>query len=125
MRAGEKLEEYGRVDRKVAANPALQSASCSGHRTEILGIPKAPKSCEAADCSKVWRASSDESEDAGDAKGEIEGPFSAKDIAAEPPEDSSCKKSNILRQSQERRTRRIELVGDGSDYRMLGLARGS
>ena len=82
MSAGEEFEKDGRIDGKIAPNADR------------------PQGCKTSDGGEIWRARRDQSKNGGDADGEIEGPASSEDIAAEPPEHRSKQQADILSQRQ-------------------------
>jgi hypothetical protein len=98
MRTWKKLEKNGRIHGQVAANA------------------KAPESCKAANGSKVRRTGSDESKDASDTQRKVEGPFTAKDVAAKAPEHGASEKTNVLGECQKGRPSRFKFVGDWCNY---------
>ena len=98
MRTWKKLEKNCRIHGQVAANA------------------KAPESCKAANGSKVRRTGSDESKDASDTQRKVEGPFTAKDIAAKAPEHGASEKTNVLGECQKGRPSRFKFVGDRCNY---------
>lgn len=98
MRAGEELEEDGRVDGEVPANA------------------KAPQGSKAADGSKVGSAGRNHAPDCCHPEGEIESPPAAKHITAKAPKHRAGKETNILGEREKGRPMWKEFIRDWRDW---------
>ena len=82
---------------------------------QIATNANTPQRRKDADGSEVWRAGCDETEDRGDADGEVERPAAPEDVAAEAPEDGAEEEADILGEGEEGWMRRVEFVGHGCE----------
>lgn len=74
-----------------------------------------PQRRKDADGSEVRRASCDQTEDRGDADGEIERPSAPEDVAAEAPEDGTEEEADVLGEREEGWAGGMEFVGHGCE----------
>jgi hypothetical protein len=74
-----------------------------------------PERCKRANSSEIRTAGCNHTKHGCNANSEVECPSSPKDIAAETPEYGTDQEPDVLRQSKQRRTIRIELVAYGRE----------